>query len=79
MVARERREIAQIITYEREQFALDMDRVSQQVLDLAMSKLIELVKSTIVYFILFIIAIFFAPLGLGYLLGKRVAVKVKRS
>ncbi|HCH3851221.1 chemotaxis protein [Vibrio parahaemolyticus] len=77
MVARERQEIALIITHEREKFAQDMDRVSQEVVNLAMTKLIELVKSTIVYFILFIAAIFFAPLGLGYVLGKRVVVKTK--
>lgn len=77
MVARERQEIALIITHEREKFAQDMDRVSQQVVDLAMTKLVELVKSTIVYFILFIVAIFFAPLGLGYVLGKRAIVKAK--
>ncbi|TOQ76284.1 chemotaxis protein [Vibrio parahaemolyticus] len=77
MVARERQEIALIITHEREKFAQDMDRVSQEVVNLAMTKLIELVKSTIVYCILFIAAIFFAPLGLGYVLGKRAAVKTK--
>ncbi|TOL30618.1 chemotaxis protein [Vibrio parahaemolyticus] len=77
MVARERQEIALIITHEREKFAQDMDRVSQEVVNLAMTKLIELVKSTIVYFILFIAAIFFAPLSLGYVLGKRAAVKTK--
>ncbi|HHG2231343.1 TPA: chemotaxis protein [Vibrio parahaemolyticus] len=77
MVARERQEIALIITHEREKFAQDMDRVSQEVVNLAMTKLIEFVKSTIVYFILFIAAIFFAPLGLGYVLGKRAAVKTK--
>ncbi|EGQ8920327.1 chemotaxis protein [Vibrio parahaemolyticus] len=77
MVARERQEIALIITHEREKFAQDMDRVSQEVVNLAMTKLIELVESTIVYFILFIAAIFFAPLGLGYVLGKRAAVKTK--
>ncbi|MEK2059477.1 chemotaxis protein [Vibrio parahaemolyticus] len=77
MVARERQEIALIITHEREKFAQDMDRVSQEVVNLAMTKLIELVKSTIVYFILFIAAIFFAPLCLGYVLGKRAAVKTK--
>ncbi|EKN4666824.1 chemotaxis protein [Vibrio parahaemolyticus] len=77
MVARERQEIALIITHEREKFAQDMDRVSQEVVNLAMTKLIELVKSTIGYFILFIAAIFFAPLGLGYVLGKRAAVKTK--
>uniref|UniRef100_UPI0004700A19 hypothetical protein n=1 Tax=Vibrio parahaemolyticus TaxID=670 RepID=UPI0004700A19 len=77
MVARERQEIALIITHEREKFAQDMDRVSQEVVNLAMTKLIELVKSTIVYFILFIAAIFFAPLGLGYVLGKRAAGEKK--
>ncbi|MDF5463530.1 chemotaxis protein, partial [Vibrio parahaemolyticus] len=41
MVARERQEIAQIITHEREKFAQDMDRVSQEVVNLAMTKLIE--------------------------------------
>ncbi|WP_221069823.1 chemotaxis protein [Vibrio alfacsensis] len=77
MVARERQEIAQIITSEREKFAKDLDHVSQEVVNLAMDKLIELVKSTIIYFILFILVIFFAPLILGYTLGKRSAVKVK--
>ncbi|MGR5193069.1 chemotaxis protein [Vibrio sp. WZ-1] len=75
MVARERQEIAQIITNEREKFAQDLDHVSQEVVNLAMDKLIELVKSTIIYFILFILVIFFAPLVLGYVLGKRSAVR----
>ncbi|UTZ38023.1 chemotaxis protein [Vibrio campbellii] len=75
MVARERQEIAQIITNEREKFAQDLDHVSQEVVNLAMDKLIELVKSTIIYFILFILVIFFAPLVLGYALGKRSAVR----
>ncbi|MGR5454163.1 chemotaxis protein [Vibrio alfacsensis] len=77
MVARERQEIAQIISSERAQFAKDLDHVSQEVVSLAMDKLIELVKSTIIYFILFILVIFFAPLALGYMLGKRSAVRVK--
>ncbi|MGR5208526.1 chemotaxis protein [Vibrio sp. PNB23_22_7] len=77
MVARERQEIAQIISSERAQFAKNLDHVSQEVVSLAMDKLIELVKSTIIYFILFILVIFFAPLALGYMLGKRSAVRVK--
>lgn len=77
MVARERQEVASIISQERERFAQDLDHVSQEVVTLAMDKLIELVKSTILYFVLFIIVIFFAPLGIGYLLGKRAAVKTK--
>ncbi|MEF1291289.1 chemotaxis protein [Vibrio sp. M260118] len=71
MVARERAEIALIISAEREKFAQDIDKVSQDVITLAIDKLVELIKSTIVYFVIFIVAIFFAPLGLGYMLGKR--------
>ncbi|EGU41594.1 hypothetical protein VII00023_08399 [Vibrio ichthyoenteri ATCC 700023] len=77
MVARERQEVALIISHEREKFAQDLDHVSQEVVNLAMDKLIELVKSTILYFVLFIVVIFFAPLGIGYMLGKRSAVKAK--
>ncbi|WP_394144425.1 chemotaxis protein [Vibrio atypicus] len=75
MVARERAEIALIISTERAKFAQDLDTISQDVITLAMDKVVELIKSTIIYFILFIVAIFFAPLGLGYMLGKRTAVK----
>jgi len=73
MVARERAEIALIVSAEREKFTQDIDKVSQDVVALAMEKLVVLIKSTIIYFILFIVAIFFAPLGLGYMLGKRSA------
>lgn len=75
MVARERAEIALIISHEREKFTQDIDKVSQDVVALAIDKLVELIKSTIIYFVLFIVVIFFAPLGLGYMLGKRSAVR----
>ncbi|KLV02111.1 chemotaxis protein [Photobacterium aphoticum] len=75
MVARERQEIALIIDQQRTQFTQDINQASQEVVDLAMTKLIELIKSTILYFVLFIGVIFFAPLGLGYYLGKRSAVR----
>lgn len=71
MVARERAEIAAIIHTERAQFAADIDQISQNELALAMDKVTQLIKSTIIYFVLFIGVIFFAPLGLGYWLGKR--------
>ncbi|MDE1253186.1 chemotaxis protein [Vibrio aestuarianus] len=73
MVERERKALAVIVSDEREKFAQDLEVISQDILTLAMDKLIELIKSTIVYFVLFIIAIFFAPLGLGYHFGKRSA------
>lgn len=75
MVARERAEIALIISHEREKFTQDIDKVSRDVVALAIDKLVELIKSTIIYFVLFIVVIFFAPLGLGYMLGKRSAVR----
>lgn len=71
MVARERAEIALIISAEREKFTNNLDALSQDLLALAIDKVVMLIKSTIIYFILFILVIFFAPLGLGYMLGKR--------
>ncbi|MGF1694899.1 chemotaxis protein [Vibrio lamellibrachiae] len=75
MIERERNAIAAIVTSEREKFAQDLDKVSQDVLTLAIDKLIELIKSVLLYFVLFIVVIFFAPLGIGYFLGKRSASK----
>jgi len=71
MIAKERIEIAGIVTSERELFTQDLDHVSQEVVVLAIDKLMELIKSVIIYFILFILVVFFAPLGIGYWLGKR--------
>ncbi|WP_454442731.1 chemotaxis protein [Vibrio bathopelagicus] len=75
MIEKERIEIAGIVTSERELFTQDLDRVSQEVVVLAINKLIELIKGVIIYFILFILVVFFAPLGIGYWLGKRTANK----
>ncbi|WP_299137006.1 chemotaxis protein [uncultured Vibrio sp.] len=73
MIEKERIEIAGIVTSERELFTKDLDRVSQEVVVLAIDKLMELIKGVIIYFILFILVVFFAPLGIGYWLGKRTA------
>ncbi|WP_373948277.1 chemotaxis protein [Vibrio pomeroyi] len=75
MIEKERIEIAGIVTSERELFTKDLDRVSQEVVVLAIDKLMELIKGVIIYFILFILVVFFAPLGIGYWLGKRTASK----
>ncbi|MEZ8166569.1 chemotaxis protein [Vibrio tasmaniensis 1F-187] len=75
MIAKERLEIAGIVTSERELFTQDLDRVSQEVVVLAIDKLMDLIKGVIIYFILFILVVFFAPLGIGYWLGKRTANK----
>ncbi|WP_394142265.1 chemotaxis protein [Vibrio chagasii] len=75
MIEKERIEIAGIVASERELFTQDLDRVSQEVVVLAIDKLMELIKGVIIYFILFILVVFFAPLGIGYWLGKRTANK----
>ena len=75
MIAKERIAIAGIVTSERELFTQDLDRVSQEVVVLAIDKLMDLIKGVIIYFILFILVVFFAPLGIGYWLGKRTASK----
>ncbi|EHI9239810.1 chemotaxis protein, partial [Vibrio vulnificus] len=71
MIEREREALNKMVTQERVSFTQDMDKLSQDVVALAMDKLVELIKSVIIYFVLFIAVIFFAPLGLGYALGKR--------
>lgn len=71
MVARERKELAVILSEQREALTQDINKTSENIVNLVMDKLIDLIKSTILYFVLFIVAIFFAPLGLGYMLGKR--------
>ncbi len=75
MIERERTALSEIVSHERRQFTSEMDQLSQDVVSLAMDKLVELIKSTVIYFVLFILVIFFAPLLLGYALGKRSANK----
>ncbi|MCK6262113.1 chemotaxis protein [Vibrio sp. ZSDE26] len=75
MIERERKAIAVIVSNERERFTQDIDQMSQDIVTLAIEKLIELIKSVLLYFVLFILTIFFAPLGLGYYLGKRASTK----
>ncbi|MGB1320476.1 MAG: chemotaxis protein [Vibrio gallaecicus] len=75
MIASERIEIADIVSKERAQFTQDLDRVSQDVVVLAIDKLMDLIRGVLIYFILFILIVFFAPLGIGYWLGKRATVK----
>ncbi|KXF82960.1 chemotaxis protein [Enterovibrio coralii] len=73
MIARERVEVASIITSEREALVEDVNTLSKEIVDVVMNNLIEMIRSLILYFVLFIVVIFFAPLGLGYMLGRRSA------
>lgn len=75
MVEKERIAIAQIVSQQRVELVRDFDQLSQNVVALAVDKLVELIKGTIIYLVLFILVIFFAPLCLGYALGKRAKSK----
>ncbi|MDR9826255.1 chemotaxis protein [Vibrio sp. FNV 38] len=79
MVERERNAIGDIVSRQRQMLTQELDVISQDVITLAMDKLIELIKSILLYVVLFIVTIFFAPLGLGYMLGKRSAIKVSQQ
>ncbi len=71
LVERERLALEVIVTNQRQMLTQELDQVSQDVLALALEKLVILVKQTVVYLVLFVLVIFFAPLMLGYALGRR--------
>ncbi len=71
MVSRERIEIAAVVTQQRTLLTEDMDKLSKDVVTLAIQELTKLIKSVLIYFILFVLVIFFAPFALGYFVGKR--------
>ncbi|MEZ9524720.1 chemotaxis protein [Enterovibrio norvegicus] len=73
MIALERAEVARIITKERKALVDDVNTVSQELVNVVMDKLIDVIRSLILYIVLFIAVIFFAPLGLGYILGRKSA------
>lgn len=79
MVERERQALGVMVADEREHLTANLDQVAQDVLTVATEKLIELLKRLIVYFVVFIAVIFFAPLSLGYYLGKRAKPSKKAS
>ncbi|WP_368483155.1 chemotaxis protein [Shewanella sp. UCD-KL21] len=75
IIVHEREALVQMIADERSAAIQDLDALTQKTVELVFAQVIELIKSVIVYFILFLIAIFFAPLAIGVWLGKRMAVR----
>lgn len=71
MVSRERVEIAAVVAEQRAMLTQDMDKLSKDVVILAIQELTKLIKSVLIYFILFVLVIFFAPFALGYFVGKK--------
>ncbi|MBY6186544.1 chemotaxis protein [Marinobacter hydrocarbonoclasticus] len=75
MVRAERQALEEMVARERVAAAADLDHIAQQAVEKAFQQLTVTLKSLILYFVLFVLVIFFAPLGLGVWLGKRMAVK----
>ncbi|MDG3086828.1 chemotaxis protein [Vibrio hannami] len=75
MVERERTEIGVMVSEQRALMTKDLDKLSKDVVSLAIQELTRLIKDVLIYFILFVLVIFFAPFGLGFFIGKKVGKK----
>ena len=79
MVKNERMALEDMIARERVAAAADLDEISKHTVEVVFQELTKTLKSMILYFVLFLFVIFFAPLGLGVWLGKRMSLKTSMS
>ncbi|QIR15615.1 chemotaxis protein [Shewanella aestuarii] len=75
MVKNERLALEEMVARERVAAAANLDDISKHTVEVVFKELTNTLKSLILYFVLFLGVIFFAPLGLGVWLGKRMALK----
>lgn len=75
MVAREREALEAMVARERANAAKDLEVITQKAVEVVFEQLTQTLKSLILYIVLFLLVVFFAPLGLGVWLGKRMALK----
>ncbi|MCG9746233.1 chemotaxis protein [Shewanella sp. Isolate8] len=79
MVKQERLALEEMVNRQRVAAAADLDAISQHAVERAFAELTKTLKSLILYLVLFFVVCFFAPLGLGVWLGKRMALKQQAS
>lgn len=79
MVKNERVALEAMVTRERAAAAVDLEKISEQTVKVVFEEVTKTLKSLILYFVLFLLVVFFAPLGLGVWLGKRMQVKKQDS
>ncbi|EDP99936.1 hypothetical protein [Shewanella benthica] len=79
MVNNERLALEKMVARERVAAAANLDEISKHTVEVFFQQLTKTLKSLILYFVLFLMAIFFAPLGLGVWLGKRMESKKTSS
>ncbi len=75
MVKSERMALEDMVARERVAAAANLDELSKHTVEVVFQELTKTLKSLILYFVLFLVVVFFAPLGLGVWLGKRMESK----
>ncbi|MCL1148011.1 chemotaxis protein [Shewanella marinintestina] len=75
MVKNERQALEAMVARERAAAAVDLEQISQNAVEVVFQEITKTLKSLILYFVLFLVVVFFAPLGIGVWLGKRMQVK----
>ena len=75
MVKNERLALEEMVARERIAAAANLDEISKHTVEVVFQELTKTLKSLILYFVLFLLVVFFAPLGLGVWLGKRMGNK----
>ncbi|WP_028768277.1 hypothetical protein [Shewanella fidelis] len=75
MVKNERQALETMVARERAAAAMDLEQISQNAVEVVFQEITKTLKSLILYFVLFLVVVFFAPLGLGVWLGKRMQIK----
>ncbi|GIU10304.1 MULTISPECIES: chemotaxis protein [unclassified Shewanella] len=79
MVKNERMALEAMVARERAAVAVDLEQLSQRTVEVVFQEITKTLKSLILYFVLFLVVVFFAPLGLGVWLGKRMQLKKQAS
>ncbi|QFU21966.1 chemotaxis protein [Shewanella eurypsychrophilus] len=75
MIKNERQALEEMVARERVAVAANLDEISKHTVEVVFQELTKTLKSLILYFVLFLLVVFFAPLGLGVWLGKRMGNK----
>lgn len=75
MVERERIALEKMVDRERQAVTKDADALVQRTVTQIFEELSGVIKSLLLYIVLFLIVVFFAPLCLGVWLGKRINLK----
>lgn len=79
LVERERLALEQLVERERQALVKDADALVARTVDQAFEQLTQVLQGLILYIVLFLLVVFFAPLGLGVWLGKRMQTKNNRD